>query len=66
METIYDALVEELGDPFTCAKGDPLPSKRDKHRAGQLTGKVWAVINGRNDKPAVIDGIEVHPAVPVS
>lgn len=39
METIYDQMG---GMPAPPKEGEP--SKRDKHRAGQLTGKVWDAI----------------------
>jgi hypothetical protein len=58
---IFDALVQELGDPNTPPKVFPINEKRKRHKAGRLTAKVWQAIcaNPQADTSAITDTQEI-------
>lgn len=69
METtpIYDAMRElAIGEGFNPEKDVVIPpvTKRDKHRAGQLTGKVWQVLTEMAGNPTLqsmtVEGVVVR------
>ena len=51
MKTLYDQLVIERGLPALVI---PEPTRRQKHRAGRLTGEVWSAICAGTSPSSVV------------